>query len=274
MTIFRNGTPPPYNGCMTFTVQGLTAIINQLLPEPHASLLAGLLFGTKTDLPRDLYDALITTGTIHIAALSGQNLSILSTMISDRLVWVIGKRGAAGITLVLIVWFVSFVGPTPSIVRAAIMTGLTMIATIFGRQYWALLSWILAVASMLLLNIYWLIDVSFQLSALATLGIILFYKKEKNVIKDELRLTLSAQTFTIPLILFHFRRITLIAPLSNLVIGWSIPWITGMGWGMVMAGWVWLPFGQVISWFNWVLLEYLVRTVLFVSDIPYASIGQ
>lgn len=257
-----------------FTVQGLTSVINQVLPEPHASLLAGLLFGTKTALPRDLYGALVTTGTIHIAALSGQNLSILSTMISDQLVWIIGKRGASAVTLLLIVWFVSFVGPSPSIVRAAIMTGLTMIATIFGRQYWALLSWMLAVGIMLLLNFSWLFDISFQLSAFATLGIILFARKEKNVIKNELRLTLAAQSLTIPLILFHFRRISLIAPLSNLAIGWSIPWITGLGWVAATIGWIWLSLGQVIAWVDWVLLEYLVRVVRLMSGVPYASIGQ
>lgn len=257
-----------------FTVQGLTSVINQLLSEPHASLLAGLLFGVKTSLPRDLYEALVTTGTIHIAALSGQNLSILSNLISDRLVWIIGKRGAAGVTLLLIIWFVSFVGPTPSIVRAAIMTGLTMIATIFGRQYWALLSWMLAVSMMLLLNFSWLFDISFQLSALATLGIILFYKKENNMIRDELRLTLSAQTFTVPLILFHFRRISLIAPISNLAIGWSIPWITGLGWVVAIAGWIWLPLGQLLAWVEWVFLEFLIRTVRLMSGMPYASVGQ
>ncbi|HLD24502.1 MAG TPA: ComEC/Rec2 family competence protein [Patescibacteria group bacterium] len=257
-----------------FSVSGLTSIINQLLPEPHASLLAGLLFGTKTSLPRDLYESLITTGTIHIAALSGQNLSILSTMISDRLVWIIGKRGASAITLLLIVWFVSFVGPSPSIVRAAIMTGLTMIATVFGRQYWALLSWMLAVGIMLVLNFSWISEISFQLSALATLGIILFSRKEKNIITNELRLTLAAQSLTIPLILFHFRRISLIAPLSNLAIGWSVPWITGLGWVMAIIGWMWLPLGQVIAWVDWVLLEYLIRAVRLMSGVPYASIGQ
>lgn len=259
---------------VSFTVQGLTSVINQLIPEPHASLLAGLLFGTKTSLPKDLYEALITTGTIHIAALSGQNLTILSTMISDRLVWIVGKRGASAMTLLLIVWFVSFVGPTPSIVRAAIMTSLTMIATIFGRQYWALLSWMLAVGMMLLLNFSWISEISFQLSALATLGIILFARKEKNVLKNELRLTLAAQSFTVPLILFHFHRISLIAPLANLAIGWSVPWITGLGWIAATLGWVWLPLGQVIAWVDWALLEYLVRAVRFMSVVPYASVGQ
>lgn len=258
-----------------FTVQGFTSVLNQLLPEPHASLLAGLLFGTKTSLPRNLYDALITTGTIHIAALSGQNLSIVSGGIASAMQWIIGKRGASVLTLLLVGWFVWFVGPSASIVRAAIMTSLTMISLVFGRQYWAMLSWALAVGSMLVLNIAWITDISFQLSAMATLGIILFGKapQKENAIKTNLRLTLSAQTLTVPLILFHFHRISLIAPLSNLAIGWMVGPLTELGWVMVIVGWLWLPLGQVFAWFDWVLLEYLVRAVYLMSGVPYASIG-
>lgn len=157
-----------------FTLTELTSVIRQILPEPHAGLLAGLMFGTKSALPRELYDALIVSGTIHIAALSGQNLSILGRLVSDQLVWLMGKRIASVLMLVLFVWFVLFVGPSPSIVRAAIMGSLSVLAVLLGRQYLALLSWGVAVGGMLIFNFSWLTDISFQLSALATLGIILF----------------------------------------------------------------------------------------------------
>ncbi len=257
-----------------FTVSGLTHIINQVLPEPHAGLLAGLLFGTKASLPPALYDALVKSGTLHIVALSGMNISILGRMVTDSLVWLVGKRIASLLTLFLIVWFVWFVGPSASIVRAAIMGSISILAVLFGRQYWAILSWILAVVSMILLNFSWLFELSFQLSALATLGIILFGGKEKRFLVSELRLTLAAQSLTIPLILLHFHRISLISPLANLAIGWSIPILTGLGWITVITGWLWLPLGRIVAWFDWVLLEYLVRIVQFTSVLPFASVGQ
>ncbi len=257
-----------------FTVTGLTGIINQLLPEPHAGLLAGLMFGTKTALPSDLYNALIVSGTIHIAALSGMNVSILVRMIDKSLLRVVGKRAAGLLTLLLIAWFVWFVGPSPSIVRASIMGSLAIFAVLTGRQYWAILSWMLAVGSMLLVNVSWITDISFQLSALATLGIILFGGNEKRWVVNELRLTLAAQVFTIPLILFHFHRVSLISPLANLAIGWVIAPLTGLGWVTVLVGFVWLSLGQIVAWLDWVALEYVVRTVQFISALPFASIGR
>lgn len=291
----------------SFSVHGLTAILNQLLPEPHAGLLAALLFGAKTGLPRDLYDAFVRSGTIHIAALSGQNLSIVSRLVSDQLMPVIGKRNASLLTLFLIWWFVWFVGPSSTIVRAAIMGSLSVTAVLLGRQYWSVFSWVLAVGSMLLLNFRWVFELSFQLSALATLGIILFGKdtitgsralcsehsKMRSVgnplsvppvrdglfrmfwmaIRDDLRITLAAQSLTVPLIFLHFHRISLIAPVANISVGWLIGPLTELGWITLIAGWVGQPLGVPFALVDWVGLEYLVRTVRMFGGLPFASVG-
>lgn len=92
-------------------------------------------------------------------------------------------------------------------------------------------------------------------------------------IKDDLRLTLAAQSLTVPLILFHFHRISLISPFANLAIGWVIGPLTGLGWVTVVAGWAWLPLGQAFALIDWLFLEYLVRTVQFMSRVPLASVG-
>jgi competence protein ComEC len=262
------------------TVASLSAVIARMLPEPHAGLLIGLLFGSKASLSADFYDALIITGTIHIIALSGMNITIIMDMVAKSLQGLVGKRWASVISIGVIVWFVVFVGPSATIVRAAIMGSLSLIAIIFGRQYWALFSWIIAVVGMTLIHPAWFGEISFQLSALATLGIILFAKKEQGsigglwaFIKTELHLTLSAQVFTIPLILFHFHRISLIAPLANIAIGWVIAPLTVLGWIAAICGSVFLPLGMLFSWIAWVLLEYMIRVVWVASTIPGASVG-
>ena len=279
-----------------FSVSGFTGILAQLLPEPHAGLLAGLLFGSKATLPSELYDALIRSGTIHIVALSGMNIAIMSRLAHGCLMWFVGRRISSLLTLLLICWFVWFVGPSATIVRAAIMGGISLVAVMFGRQYWAIGSWILAVVSMLLINGTWLTDISFQLSAFATLGIILFCNEARveegnkaqvhhqgryslvtiisGGIRSNLRLTLAAQVFTIPIILFYFHRISLVSPVANLAIGWVIAPLTGLGWVTVLVGWMAMPLAQVIAWFDWIVLEYIVRTVHMISSLPYASIGQ
>jgi len=274
----------------SFSVDGLTAVIQSLLPEPHSGLLVGLLFGTKASLSREFYDALVTSGTLHIIALSGMNVTIIMNMVASLFQSKVGKRWASVVSIVSVVWFVWFVRPSSTIVRAAIMGGLTLIAVLFGRQYWALFSWVLAIGIMVGIRPAWAIELSFQLSALATLGIILFGKVSanvsidkqptssvlvhiKNAMYDNLHLTLAAQVFTIPLILFHFHRVSLVSPFANLAIGWVIAPLTILGWCTAILGWVFLPLGQAISWVDWVLLEYMIHAIRIASKIPLASIG-
>lgn len=285
------------------SVYTFTTIINQILPEPHAGLLSGILFGTKAALSKDLTNALITTGTLHIVALSGQNISILTGFVNATLLHVVNKRIASLCSIFIILGFVWFVGPSPSVNRAAIMGTLSLLAIVLGRQQWSLLFFFMTVVTMLLFNFSLIGDISFQLSAGATLGILLYGGKKPIVkkvktedelvsieqpnkkkwsavlmvwsyIEDGLRVTLSAQLFTIPIIFFTFGRLSLISPLSNVLIGWTIPIIMEMGFIAVILGWMWIPLGQIFGWILWVLLDYLIIMIDLTSRIPFASIGR
>ncbi len=317
------------------TVAAFTAVINQLLPEPHAGLLNGILFGTKATISKEFMDALIATSTLHIVALSGMNITILESIIADTLLPFIGRRWASALTIFLIIGFIWFVGPSPSVIRAGIMGTLALIATIFGRQRWSLFFYTVTVVVMLLIHPAWIGDLSFQLSALATLGIILFGGKKNmsggagrgspvehpqpaakvnqqefgerlvcgqktiqvtwrhsedvgwekardrtrsiikflySLIADDLRVTLAAQSLTIPLMIFTFRRISLVSPLTNVLIGWIIQPITVLGFIVAVLGWVWLPLGQVVAWVTWVPLQYLISVIQWTAKIPFASL--
>lgn len=259
-----------------FTVVGLTTILGRMLPEPHAGFLSGILFGTRSAMTKELVDAFVTTGTIHIVALSGQNLSIFTGTFASWLSSFVSRRIASLLIIFMLVWFLWFVGPSPSLIRAVIMGSLTLLAVIFGRRNLSLLSLVLAVASMLLLNPSWIGDLSFQLSVLATLGIILFggTGRSINIIVSDLRVTLAAQLFTTPLIFFQFHRISLIAPLTNILIGWTMPFLMGLGWIAAIAGHIWQPLGLLPAWAAWVLLTYVIRVVEITAIIPWASIGK
>jgi competence protein ComEC len=264
------------------TVSTFTSVINQVLPEPHAGLLAGILFGTKATLSQEFLNALTTTGTLHIIALSGMNISILSGISITALLRVVSRRVASLLTILITIGFVWFVGPSASVVRAAIMGSLTLLSIVSGRQTWTMLTYCLTVGVMILVKPDWIGNLSFQLSALATLGIILFGWKSvsapKNLVKafvgDSLRVTLSAQVFTIPLILFVFRRISLVSPLTNMLIGWVIAPLTGLGMATAILGWIWLPLGYAFGWVNWVLLEYLILMVEWTAKLPFSSLGS
>lgn len=259
------------------------SVINFLLPEPHASLLVGMLFGIKTTMPKDLYNALITTGTLHVVALSGINISILINLVA-RITLFLGRKASSILTVCLIVLFVLFVGPSPSIVRAALMGSLSLVAVYFGRQNWGLLSLILAAGIMLLFNFSLIFDISFQLSFLATLGIILANKhikcqlkkgmlnQSKCWFKTNLFITLSAQLFTLPIILWNFHRISLVSPVANLATGWLIQPIMILGIITGVIGWIWLPLGYIPALITWVPLTIFIKLIEMFARIPGASV--
>lgn len=255
-------------------VSEFTSVVVRLLPEPHAGLLAGILFGTKSMISGELYEALVATGTLHIAALSGMNITILESLIGGALLPVVGRRIASVVTMVFIILFVWFVGPSASVVRAAIMGSMALIAVIFGKQNWSILSYVLTVGTMLLVKPAWAGELSFQLSALATLGIILFGSRQQgNVVKDNFHLTLAAQVFTIPLILLTFHRISIVSPLTNLLIGWVIQPLTALGLIMSVVGRIFLPLAQPLAWVAWIMLEYCILAVELTAKIPMSYLA-
>lgn len=260
----------------------VTTIINQLLPEPHAGLLAGILYGTKASLNPELKEALIRSGTLHIVALSGMNITILTSLTATTLLRLFSRRITSVLTIIIIIGFVLFVGISPSVVRAAIMGCLALLSTTLGRQRQALFFLFLAGGMMVVFDLSYLTDVSFQLSFLATLGLILFSKKENqpqnshkfsliSFIKDDLHTTLAAQVFTIPIFFFQFHRLSLLSPLANILIGWMIAPLTIVGLVLSILGMIWYPLAIPLSWIAWVFLEYLLNVVFFISSIPFSS---
>ena len=266
------------------TLESFTHIINQLLPEPHASLLAGMLFGIKRSMPNEFYQALITTGTLHVIALSGTNIVLLMRLVAMLTLGIASRRVSSLLTIFFIILFIFFVGPSPSVVRAGLMGSLTLVAVYFGRKNWSLLSLGIATIIIFLVRPDWIYSLSFQLSFGATLGIILFGGESKTMVYSsfytafkrsliaDLRLTLSAQVFTIPLILYYFGQLSLISPLANLATGWLVGPIMIIGFVVVMIGMIWLPLGRLAALVVWVPLALFISLVRLCAGLPFASI--
>ncbi len=230
------------------------------------------------------YEALRNTGVLHVIALSGMNISILIDIVA-KATGFLGKRISGMAAIVFIFVFVIFVGPNPTIVRAAIMGSMSLLAILFGRRYWSMLALFLTSGLMLLVRPEWLNEISFQLSFLATLGIILANKvveRENSprlskqlifIFKENLVVTASAQLFTFPVIAYHFERISLVSPIANLFIAWSIQPIMIFGMITAFLGWIWLPLGYIPAWITWVFLTYFVGVVEVMAELPFASIS-
>src|SRR3990167_5222565 len=122
--------------------------INRLLPEPQGALLSGILLGVKSDLPKHFKEALVNTSTIHIAVVSGQNLSLLAGFILN-LAGLIGRRKAIILSWLACLFYTFLTGLEIPVLRAFIMVSFTFLAQILGRENESV--WILILTALLML---------------------------------------------------------------------------------------------------------------------------
>jgi competence protein ComEC len=246
------------------------SVINSYLPEPHASLLNGIIFGVNLRATKEFYQQLKIVGLLHLVVLSGINITLLSSMISSSTKF-LSKLLSTLITILMIILFVIFVGPQAPIIRAAFMGLLTHVAIITGRKNYTLYALLLSFIFILVFWPDWLKTVSLQLSYGATLGIILFGQgKSNNYILKNLRLTLAAQIFTVPIIFLYFKQISLISPLSNLLVVEIIPPLMVFGFLTAFLGKINYFLGYIPSIICYGILSYLVWVIKMLAKIPFA----
>jgi len=255
--------------------------IQQVFPEPGAALLAGLLTGMRQDMPGHLQEDFRTTGLTHIVAVSGSNITIILVLFS-HLLFFLPLRWRFLPSVLGIVVFVIFVGGSASAVRAAIMGILGLLALQTGRQTQARLSILWTAFFMLLFNPLSLwFDAGFQLSFLAVLGLSELTPQlqrymtripETFGLKETLIATLCAQIAAVPWVTFRFQQLSLIAPLSNLVIVPLVPYAMLAGFIGTVAGYVWIPLGKILGWPGYLLLQFMIGATSALAKIPYAAL--
>lgn len=260
--------------------------INRVLPEPEASLSAGLILGIKKNLPDDFKDALSATGLTHIIALSGYNVTIIIAVLGQILLGYFSRKQVFYLGTSLIILFVIMTGAAPSIVRAAIFSLMILFGKTIGRagDFTNLL--LFAALIMIFFNPYVLAyDVGFQLSFLAFAGLIYispvvkklfekgFVSKIPEGPKSILIETLSAQIAVAPLILAIFGRISIISPLSNLLVLGVIPIAMALSFLTGIGTLIYYPLGKLLVIFTWPVLLYIIKSIEIMAKIPFASIN-
>lgn len=247
-----------------------TNVINSYLPEPEASLLNGIIFGVNLRTTKEFYQQLKIVGLLHLVVLSGINISLLAAMVSSITKY-FSKVISTLITILTIILFVIFVGPQAPIIRSAVMGILTHVAIITGRKNYTLYALFLSLIFILIFWPSWLKTVSLQLSYGATLGIVIFGQSQsKNYISRNLRLTLAAQVFTVPIIFLYFKQISLISPLANLLVAETIPPLMVLGFLTAFLGKIHYILGYIPSLLCYGILSYIVWIVETLAKIPFA----
>lgn len=256
--------------------------INNLWHEPYASFMAGLLYGYRGGLG-ELNDMFSRTGITHIVAISGYNITIIVSILITICVQVyIPRKKAFWIIVGGIILFVLFTGASASVVRAGIMGIIVLLSKQTGRLSRIGNVLLLTAVIMVLQNPLVLVwDAGFQLSFISTCGLVylspLFIQWFKKVpelfgIKESLISTLSAIMATLPLILFQFGRLSIVAPVVNILVLWVIPYLMLVGFVATVFGFVFFPLGQVLAWVGLVGLKYIVLVVKFFAGLPFAAI--
>ena len=198
------------------------------LPEPQASLAQGIVLGIRSTMSASLKNQLSITGTAHILAISGINLSIVAGLLISLGILILGRKHYIYVWIALfMIWFyVLLTGMQSPVIRAAIMASIFSLAELFGRQKNVLVAVILSAAIMIGINPHIVFEISFQLSFTAMIGLVLispiFQKlsrkaidkilKENNIVKriativaDSLCITLGAIAAVWPIIAFNFK---------------------------------------------------------------------
>jgi len=265
------------------------ADVYAIFPDPEASLMTGILLGVDNGIPDDVQQAFKNTGTAHILAIAGFNIAIIAGIFIILFSRFFGKRWGAVAAVAGIALYTILVGASPSVVRAAIMGSLSIFAMQIGRRQAGLNTLGFVAAIMALANPLILWDVGFQLTFGATLGLILFSEPLENLavrltsrwlsaerakkvaapIAEFFLLTLAAQITTLPIMVYHFGQISLIALIASPFILPAQPALEVTGGLALLASIVSLPLGKLLALVALPFPAYTIRAVEWFNRFPH-----
>jgi len=262
-----------------FLKQKLYQSIQEISLPPHSLILQGIILGNNKNMTQSLRNDLSNSGLRFLTAISGVHVIILSAILVSFLMFFgLGRIYASSFSLIFVWLYIVITGFSASGIRAAIMGSIFIFAGVLGRQNTSSRTIVLAAALMLLQNPLLLIyDIGFQLSFMASLGIIylkpLFDQLFKKIFKEKLKeffdilsATFSAQIFILPLIVYNFGTISLSAPITSILILPMMPWILSFGFIFSGAGILSKLLGQILYIPCWVLITYFLKIMEFFSQ--------
>lgn len=256
--------------------------INQSFSFTESKLFSGILLGDQSNFSADFKDKLNITGLRHITAISGMNVAIICSVLMSLFLGIgLWRNQAFYLTVIFIFLFVAMIGFQASVVRAGIMGVIMLLAQKFGRLSTSARAIVITATIMLLLNpmlLRW--DVGFQLSFLAILGIVLlakpiesflrFIPQEKFInLRSVISATLSAQIFTLPILIYNFGRISLISPITNILVVPIIDWLMILGFLFGILSTIWSALAWIFIWPCWFLITYTLKVIDIFSQ-PWA----
>jgi len=216
--------PPGGIGAFAELRASLGEPLRRLVPEPESGILLGIALGDRGSISADLAYAFSRSGTSHLLAISGFNMTLVASAVGVLLRGRCGPRTRAIATVAAVVLYSLLVGLGASVVRSAVMAAITSLGLALGRRAAAANGLCAAIAVMLVLDPATIGDASFLLSAGATAGLLAFQAPLAkrlawlpSLAGDGLAATLAATLPTVPIVAGIFGRVSLVSPVANLV---------------------------------------------------------
>jgi len=244
----------------------LLGVYNKLFPKPYDGIVSGIVLGDKSLIEQGFYSSMQATGTLHIMVASGMNIAMISQGILAFFL-LFFKRRTAILCLLGVIWFYSILtGMNSSIVRAACMVSLIYLSNLLGRETDGGRVLMMTGLLMVFINPYLIFDISFQLSFMATAGLVWIQPRLKNIqfvlFKNEnFSSSIAAQLTTLPILVINFGQVNLLSPLINLAVLWTVPYILQFGLVISLLGLLWIKLGQGFSYLLYPMLFFLKQTI-------------
>lgn len=267
----------------------LLDLIDSLFPVDTAFFARALLLGDRSGIPYEVNAAFKVSGISHIIAVSGLHVSILFALVNllcFKQRWLVAIVG-----IPVLVLFAAISGFSPSVVRACVMQGLTVLAMLFDKEYDGLTGLSVACLLMLFCNPLVITSAAFQMSVACNVGIILFYRpiydwicgrwniqrKDrfgflKRWIAQSASVTVSATVLTVPLVAYYFHVVSLVSVVTNLLTLWVVGYIF---YGIMLCcllGWFWASAGVVIAGLVSWLIRYVLLVTKTIGSFPLAAV--
>ncbi|MCI0597823.1 ComEC family competence protein [Candidatus Parcubacteria bacterium] len=277
----REGILTHIRGALSdFKFTGIDAL-GVALPEPQASLAAGLILGGKQGLGEELLADFIRSGLIHVVVLSGYNVMIVADFVL-RLFGFLSKRFAASAAALTIGAFVLAAGAGPASIRAGLMAGFALYGRATGKTYEAFRALVIAGLLMVVWSPLTLAyDPGFQLSFVATLGLIFgtpiverwFAFVKNSFLREIASATVAAQTAVLPLLLYQNGLFSLVALPANFMVLPIIPLAMLLSALAGLAGLL-VPFAApVLALPAYGVLSFITLVVETASRVPFSALS-
>ncbi len=255
--------------------------LNLIFSDPYGAFMAGLILGSRKGIDQELMSNFNLTGLTHIVAVSGFNITLVIVFVSN-LLFFLSQKWRIVFSAFFVILFILLVGATAAVLRAAIMGVIGLLALFYGRPYFVTNALIISAFFLVLFSPLVLIyDIGFQLSFLATAGLIYFspilepylaWLPKRLLIRESLVMTLSAQVFALPVILFNFGTFSLVSPLANLLVLPLIPFAMLFGFAAVLTSLLNFQLAVFCGFLGFMILKLVIFWVNLFASFKWAVI--